>query len=203
MKKIKLIILNSIIIFLATVFCALAADIKSVSAPASPKAAPVAKPVAVQNPVQPVKAPAVPGIAPPPAAIPGKNTVPPAPVPAPAPVDNYSYTPAGKPDPFQPFIKPPEPPAVAKEKILKKAAVSIFPLQRAATEQYRLVGIAGDKDYRVAVVEDVAKKFYPILIGTRIGLNEGKVVEIMADRVIVEEYENKKAKRITLKLRKN
>jgi type IV pilus assembly protein PilP len=76
-------------------------------------------------------------------------------------------------------------------------------LQRAEADQYRVVGIAGDKDHRVAVAEDDKKKFYPLVIGTRIGLRDGKVVEIMADRVIVEEIENKKAKRIILKLRKN
>jgi len=65
------------------------------------------------------------------------------------------------------------------------------------------VGIAGDEDHRVAIAEDAAKKFYPLLKGTRIGLRNGKVIEILADRVIVEEYENNKAKRIILKLRKN
>ena len=79
----------------------------------------------------------------------------------------------------------------------------MFPLQRAETENYRVVGIAGDKDHRVAIAEDAGKKFYPLFIGTHIGLYNGKVIEIMADRVIVEEYENKKAKRVILKLRKN
>ena len=79
----------------------------------------------------------------------------------------------------------------------------MFPLQRAETEKYRVVGIAGDKDHRVAIAEDASKKFYPLLVGTHIGLYNGKVIEIMVDRVIVEEYETKKAKRVILKLRKN
>ena len=79
----------------------------------------------------------------------------------------------------------------------------MFPLQRAETEKYRVVGIAGDKDHRVAIAEDASKKFYPLLVGTHIGLYKGKVIEIMADRVIVEEYQTKKAKRVILKLRKN
>jgi type IV pilus assembly protein PilP len=113
--------------------------------------------------------------------------------------ETYSYNPAGKPDPFQSFI--------IVEKVEKKAErkepTSIFPLQRAEADSYRVVGIAGSEEHRVAIVEDVAKKFYPILKGTRIGLNNGKVIEIMADRVIVEEYDNKKAKRVILKMRKN
>jgi type IV pilus assembly protein PilP len=119
----------------------------------------------------------------------------------PASIDNYSYNPLGKPDPFRPFIVLVD--VAAKQQIVKKAEVSMFPLQRAETERYRVVGIAGDKNYRVAIAEDAAKKFYPLFIGTHIGLYNGKVIEIMADRVVVEEYETKKAKRVILKLRKN
>ena len=225
MKKIILISFNIIIILLTTVFFAFAFDIKNIfssTAPSTSKTATVAKQASVPKPAQPVKAP---GTTSAPAAKPNKNVVLPVatsvatpvpaatsvatPVPAatsvaaPPPVDNYSYNPSGKPDPFLPFIMVE---ILEKSKIEKKekeAVFSIFPLQRAETEKYRVVGIAGDKDHRVAVAEDTAKKFYPLLIGTRIGLRNGKVIEIMADRVIVEEIENKKAKRIILKLRKN
>jgi type IV pilus assembly protein PilP len=118
-----------------------------------------------------------------------------------APIDNYSYNPLGKPDPFRPFVTVDV--AVTKQKIVKKAEVSMFPLQRADAERYRIVGIAGDKDHRVAICEDTAKKFYTLYKGTRIGLYNGKVIEIMADRVIIEEYETKKPRRVILKLRKN
>jgi type IV pilus assembly protein PilP len=120
---------------------------------------------------------------------------------APTSLDNYSYNPSGKPDPFRPFIVVVD--VAVKQQVVKKAEASMFPLQRAETEKYRVVGIAGDKDHRVAIAEDVAKKFYPLFIGTHIGLYNGKVIEIMADRVIVEEYETKKAKRVILKLRTN
>ena len=40
----------------------------------------------------------------------------------------------------------------------------------------------------MAIVEDgVAKKYYPLFVGTYIGLNGGRVVSILPDRVIVEE----------------
>jgi len=91
----------------------------------------------------------------------------------------------------------------AKKKAEKKKVSSIFPLQRMEVDQFKLVGIAGGQDQRIAMVEDMTKKFYPLSIGTRIGINNGKVVEILSDRVIVEEYKTKKAKRITLKLHKN
>jgi type IV pilus assembly protein PilP len=89
-----------------------------------------------------------------------------------------------------------------KKKEEKKDLSSIFPLQRVATEKFRVVGIAGDQIRRVAIVEDATKKFYPLFNGTHIGLHDGKVIEIMADRVIVEEFESKKPKRIILKLHK-
>jgi type IV pilus assembly protein PilP len=228
MKKTILTSFNIIVIIIATASFAFAFDIKSFfssTAPSTSKTAAVAKQAPIQKPTQPVKPPATTPVA---ATSLNKDAVSPAansvatPVPAanavatPAPAatsvitassappaDNYSYNPAGKPDPFLPFITME---ILARQKIEKKekeAVFSIFPLQRAEAERYRVVGIAGDKDHRVAICEDAAKKFYPLLIGTRIGLHNGKVVEIMADRVIVEEIENKKAKRIILKLRKN
>ncbi len=40
----------------------------------------------------------------------------------------------------------------------------------------------------MAIVEDgVAKKYYPLSVGTYIGLNGGRVVSILPDRLIVEE----------------
>jgi type IV pilus assembly protein PilP len=111
----------------------------------------------------------------------------------------YSYKPLMNLDPFRPFV---EIEVATKKKEEKKDLSSIFPLQRAETEKFRVVGIAGDQMRRVAIVEDVAKKFYPLFTGTHIGLHNGKVIEIMADRVIVEEQESKKAKRIILKLHK-
>ena len=117
---------------------------------------------------------------------------------------SYNYNPVGKPDPFRPFVEIDTAAIKAVEKKDdKKDMSSIFPLQRVATEKFRVVGIAGDQIRRVAMVEDAAKKFYPLFKGTFIGLKNGRVVDIMADRVIVEERgEEKAAKRIILKLRK-
>ena len=40
----------------------------------------------------------------------------------------------------------------------------------------------------MAIVEDgVAKKYYPLFVGTYIGLNGGRVAAILPDRVMVEE----------------
>jgi Tfp pilus assembly protein PilP len=112
----------------------------------------------------------------------------------------YSYNPLGKPDPFRPFV---DEDLISKKKDEKKDMSSIFPLQREAVDKFRVVGIAGDNERRIAVVEDGAKKFYPIFIGTHIGLHNGKIIEILQDRVIVAEHEKNNVKKIILKLRKN
>jgi type IV pilus assembly protein PilP len=196
MKKIKFAIASAFIIVFVIEIFSFAAEVKN-TPPAAPaptvpaaRVAPAATPKRIQQPPVP---PAATATAVAPAQI--QNTPPL----APTAIDNYSYNPSGKPDPFQPFIVV----EVAAKQQVKKAESSMFPLQRAETENYRVVGIAGDKDHRVAIAEDAGKKFYPLFIGTHIGLYKGKVIEIMADRVIVEEYPTKKAKRVILKLRKN
>jgi type IV pilus assembly protein PilP len=201
MKKIKFAIASTfIIVFIMTIF-AFAAEVKNTLPAASTVPAARVAPAATSKQVQQQPIPPAANAAP--AATQTQIQQPP-PL-APTSIDNYSYNPSGKPDPFRPLVE-----AVVKlqdidvkKQIAKKAEASMFPLQRAETEKYRVVGIAGDKDHRVAIAEDAAKKFYPLFIGTHIGLYNGKVIEIMADRVIVEEYETKKAKRVILKLRKN
>lgn len=122
-----------------------------------------------------------------------------------APPANYYFDPVGKPDPFRPFVE--------KELLIKKktdmvATVSIFPLQKVDLDQFNLIGIAGDAGRRVAVVETKDSKgsrFYTLTLGTVIGLNNGKVVEIRNDLIVVEEATSlrtgKKINRITKKLR--
>ncbi|MEW6334333.1 MAG: pilus assembly protein PilP [Thermodesulfobacteriota bacterium] len=131
----------------------------------------------------------------------------------------YVYQPAGKPDPFYSFIEAEmeiqkKREGDRKKKTAMQAAAkgqAISPLQRSEVAQFRLVGIAGNSERRTAMVEDgTAKKFYPLFLGTYIGPNEGRVVEILPDRVIVEERigdPDPKAKaaqprRITMMLRK-
>jgi type IV pilus assembly protein PilP len=196
MKKIKFAIASAFIIVFVIEIFSFAAEVKN-TPPTAPavRVAPVAIPVRIQQPSVPpaVKAPAVAPV----------QIQQPQPL-APISIDNYSYNPSGKPDPFRPLVEAVKPQnIVAKKESKKKDELSMFPLQRDETEKYRIVGIAGNRDYRVAIAEDAGKKFYPLFVGTHIGLYNGKVIEIMADRVIVEEYETKKAKRVILRLRNN
>ena len=181
---------NIILTFSLLMFFASALSVYGVEAA---KPVPQTKPVAQVKPV-PQAQPLKPGIKQPDAKIPALAPV------AQTPENVYNYNPLGKPDPFRPFVDI-EVAAVKKDKEAKKE--SIFPLQRSEVESFKLVGIVGDQVRRMAVVEDSAKKYYPIFVGTKIGTHDGKVTEILADRVAVDELEGKKTKRIILKLRKN
>jgi type IV pilus assembly protein PilP len=122
------------------------------------------------------------------------------------PVSTYAYT-AGKADPFKPFMETePAPKTKKTEDPKKKTDVlsgSISPLQRLDIAQFRLVGIAGDQKRCVAIVEDgVAKRYYPLFVGTFIGLNGGRVAAILPDRVIVEERAGQQTKKEKAKIRR-
>ena len=117
---------------------------------------------------------------------------------APASGSAYSYNPAGKPDPFKPFVD------VDVKSAQKKKDESIFPLERAEIDSFTLVGIVGDSTKRAAVVQDANKKFYPVFVGSHIGTRKGKVTAILSDQVMVDELDdNNKVRKIVLKLRKN
>lgn len=176
MKKIKLIILfNLLILFTAAVslYCAEAINQPKQTMPSTP--VPETAPMETKGP-------------------------PPVPQILPAPDGAYSYNPLGKPDPFKPYVNV-DITAAQKEK--EKKAESIFPLQRAEIESFKLVGIVGDQANKMAVVQDLAKKFYPVFIGTRIGLHNGKITGILADQVTIDELDGNKVRKIVLKLRKN
>jgi type IV pilus assembly protein PilP len=177
MKKIILIVLSISACLFCTTFYASAAEGKN-APPAKVSSIPVAvqPQVSVQKPLTP------------PAASTSEST--------------YNYYPLGKIDPFKPFVEE-EIMTIKKKEAEKKVVPSIFPLQKLEVDKFRIVGIAGDQNRRTAMAEDAAKKYYPLVIGTHIGLHKGKVMEILPDRVIVEEFETKKAKRIILRLHKN
>ena len=113
----------------------------------------------------------------------------------------YKYNPMGKPDPFRPFIGRE---MGARKKIQKDLSPS--PLLKDDIDQFRLVGISGDEQIRRAIVQDAKGKVYPLQTGTYIGMKKGRVLEILADRVIVEENSEARAgkmrnNKITMKLR--
>lgn len=120
----------------------------------------------------------------------------------------YRYDSKGKTDPFKPFVRLELPTAAKKGPEKKKYTGNLTPLQRVSLDKVRVTGIAGSPVKRVAMVEDGAGKGYIVYLGTLIGENGGRVIQILPDRVIVEEKvgEGSKGKekshRVALKLHK-
>jgi type IV pilus assembly protein PilP len=100
---------------------------------------------------------------------------------------DYRYDPKGKIDPFKPFVRLEVPTPTAKKASEKKLSGALTPLQRVGLDKVRVTGIAGSSSKRVAMVEDGAGRGYMVYVGTFIGMNEGRVIQILPDRVIVEE----------------
>ncbi len=92
----------------------------------------------------------------------------------------YRYNPAGRIDPFRPFV---DPEAAAK----KKKVRPLSPLQRAGIEEFTLVGVIEGNKSRRAMVQDASGKFYSLVRGSYIGLNKGRVTAIHKDKLIVLE----------------
>jgi type IV pilus assembly protein PilP len=120
---------------------------------------------------------------------------------------DYRYDPKGKIDPFKPFVRLELPTPGKKGPEKKKLTGHLTPLQRVALDKVRVTGIAGSSAKRVAMVEDGGGKGYIVYLGTLVGENGGKVIQILPDRVIVEEKlgESKgkeKSHRVALKLHK-
>lgn len=93
----------------------------------------------------------------------------------------YTYDPIGKRDPFRPFIE------LEKKTSATRQQITLAPLQLYDLGELRLVGVIMLPGKKVAMVEDPTGKGYNVKEGTLIGKNEGKVVEIKKDEVVVEE----------------
>lgn len=94
--------------------------------------------------------------------------------------EEYSYNPAGKPDPFKPFVQ-----LTAAKGGTRNAPLT--PLQKYDVSQLKLVAIISSPGGNIALVEDVTGKGYFLKKGTWIGKNDGKVTKILKDKVIIEE----------------
>lgn len=109
----------------------------------------------------------------------------------------YKYNSIGKRDPFKTFV-------VEKEKKVRSVA-PMSPLQSFDIGVLKLVGVMILPDKKVAIIEDPTGKGYHVKFGTHIGLNEGIVVDILQDELVIEEkYLDEigatKAKRVSIKI---
>ena len=92
----------------------------------------------------------------------------------------FTYNPAGKPDPFKPFIQ-----LTPLREFLRGAPLT--PLQKYDLSQLKLVAIISAPEGNIALVEDATGKGYFLKRGVWIGKNDGKVTKILKDKVVIEE----------------
>ncbi|MEK7702443.1 MAG: pilus assembly protein PilP [Nitrospirota bacterium] len=106
----------------------------------------------------------------------------------------FRYNASGRRDPFLSFVKPDE-----------DLAKGLPPLQSVELSQMKLVGVAWGGSGQGAMVQIAAGKTYPVRVGTRIGMNQGRVKEIGTKEIVVEEaflniFGRSDIKRIVMKL---
>jgi type IV pilus assembly protein PilP len=96
------------------------------------------------------------------------------------------YNPEGKLDPFEPLFKKERVSLdVGKKKI--KTRKPLTPLEKVNLSQLTLVGIILSPSGNRALVQESTGKGYVVKKGTYIGTNSGKIVQILKDRIIIEE----------------
>ncbi len=94
-------------------------------------------------------------------------------------------------DPFAPLFKEevaskPEEAVVAKSET--KRRIPLTPLEKIDLSQLKLVGIVrGAQSGEKALVEEASGKGYIVTKGTYIGLNAGRVLQILGDGIVIEE----------------
>jgi len=100
----------------------------------------------------------------------------------------YQYSPAGKPDPFKPFFRTKVSVQKKARKIAKRPSRCDTPLECMDVGQLTLVGIVQEEDGDVlAMAQDASGIGYTLRKGMKIGYQNGKVVAIERDRLIVRE----------------
>jgi len=109
----------------------------------------------------------------------------------------YYYNPAGKPDPFEPFD-------ISKV----KPTTALTPLQQFSLDQLTVRGIIWGVSNAKAIIEDPTGKTYIVGVGTKIGKNNGVIIRILNDKIVVlEQYTDVftgkiKTNEVTMELKK-
>ncbi|HBO70609.1 MAG TPA: hypothetical protein DD658_11050 [Deltaproteobacteria bacterium] len=90
------------------------------------------------------------------------------------------YSPAGKRDPFVPFIK-------VEAKTARTDLSSFPPLQRYDLGELKFVGVIWGPGITKALVEDAEGRGYTVGVGTKMGSTGGVVTRITEDEIVVRE----------------
>lgn len=99
---------------------------------------------------------------------------------------NNLYNPEGKLDPFESLFKKETVSLAVGNKSIEQRK-PLTPLERINLSQLTLVGIIEAPSGNRALVQETTGKGYVVKKGTYIGTNSGKIVQILKDRIIIEE----------------
>lgn len=97
------------------------------------------------------------------------------------------YSPADKINPFIPLIQASPKATIAKDKGEKKSTRTLTPLEKFDLSQIRLVAVVLAESGKIAMVEEASGKGYVVKVGTYVGKDSGKVVQILPDRIVIDE----------------
>jgi type IV pilus assembly protein PilP len=101
------------------------------------------------------------------------------------------YSSKGKPDPFAALFRDEPEEAAASAQVVsgskRKKRVPTTPLEKVDLSQLKLVATVRSHNGNAALVEDASGKGFIVKKGTYIGINSGSVVQIVKDRIVVEE----------------
>lgn len=97
------------------------------------------------------------------------------------------YNPAGKINPFAPLFEKEHVVAAAKRTKKKQRRGHLTPLEKVDLSQLTLLGTIMASSGNRAMVADSSGKGYVVKTGAYIGMSSGRVIEILQDRIIVEE----------------
>ena len=106
----------------------------------------------------------------------------------------FKYRPQGKVDPFLPLIAKKKKTTANKsdtvqKSIRKKRTRILTLLEKFDLSQLKLTAVLRTPKKTVAIVEETSGRGFVVKTGTRIGLNSGRVVDILLDRIIIQETE--------------
>lgn len=102
-------------------------------------------------------------------------------------IEDYTYVPTGKRDPFLPYE--------AANQGYGAALGPVFPLQKFDLDQLKIVGIIWDVRHPKAMIVDPTGKGYVVKVNEKIGRNNGYVARIReGEIVVVESFTNNDGK---------
>ncbi len=97
------------------------------------------------------------------------------------------YSRKGRIDPFEPFLRKPEPEVITDGKAKLKRRIPRTPLEKIDLSQLKLTALLRTSTKSRALVQEVSGKGYIVNEGTYIGNKGGQVSKIYKDRILVEE----------------